>query len=175
MSWKHEQPFEEMVREEMGDDPVPANPLVNGNHETGAPAIRLFGSPPIESSVSNSSQQGQQVPDASTPAPTNPLVNGSHEAGEAPAIIFNRTPLTDIFKRPITSLSQSGIFMRNPSESNHLQASGAVNSSQQGPLASIDSTGLENGNAERSPSAPNSPPLVRANGFFVLRRGRRHG
>ncbi|KAN0073554.1 hypothetical protein V8E54_008774 [Elaphomyces granulatus] len=33
MSWKHEQPFEEMVREEMGDDPVPANPLVNGSHD----------------------------------------------------------------------------------------------------------------------------------------------
>ncbi|KAL5330549.1 hypothetical protein ACEPPN_000067 [Leptodophora sp. 'Broadleaf-Isolate-01'] len=48
MSWKHEQPFEKMVREEMGDDPVPANPLVNGSHD--APPIRLFGSPPTDQS-----------------------------------------------------------------------------------------------------------------------------
>ncbi|KAH8598556.1 hypothetical protein B0O99DRAFT_738781 [Bisporella sp. PMI_857] len=63
MSWKHEQPFEEIVREEMGDDPVPANPLVNSNHET--PAIRILGSPsPVQlyyrqvSGALNLSQQG---------------------------------------------------------------------------------------------------------------------
>ena len=47
----------------------------------------------------------------------------------------------------------------SPVESNHSQASGALNSSQQGPSADIDSAELENGNAERSPSAPNSPRL----------------
>jgi hypothetical protein len=63
MSWKHEQPFEEMVREEMGDDPVPVNPFVNGSHE--APAIRIFGYlSPVQSNhrqvsgALNSSQQG---------------------------------------------------------------------------------------------------------------------
>ncbi|KAL5330825.1 hypothetical protein ACEPPN_000349 [Leptodophora sp. 'Broadleaf-Isolate-01'] len=63
MSWKHEQPFEEMVREEMGGDPVSANPLVNGSHE--APALQIFRSPsPVQSnhrqvsSALNSSQQG---------------------------------------------------------------------------------------------------------------------
>jgi hypothetical protein len=63
MSWKYKQPFEEMVREEMGDDPVPANPLVNGSHD--APAIRIFGFPsPVQSNhcqvsgALNSSQQG---------------------------------------------------------------------------------------------------------------------
>ncbi|KAK0102634.1 hypothetical protein ONS95_006238 [Cadophora gregata] len=66
MSWKHEQPLEEMVREEMVDDPVPANPVVNASHD--APPIRLFGSSPIQlfgrsSPVQvpvalNSSQQG---------------------------------------------------------------------------------------------------------------------
>jgi len=69
----------------------------------------------------------------------NPLVNGSHEAGEAPAI--------RIFGSP------------SPVESNHRQASGALNSSQQGPSADINSAGLENGNAKRSPLAPNSPRL----------------
>ncbi|KAG9232395.1 hypothetical protein BJ875DRAFT_544592 [Amylocarpus encephaloides] len=63
MSWKHEQPFEEMAREEMADDPIPANPLMNGSHE--APAIRIFGSPSLVQSnhrqvsgALNSSQQG---------------------------------------------------------------------------------------------------------------------
>ncbi|CAG8978556.1 hypothetical protein HYALB_00012430 [Hymenoscyphus albidus] len=57
MSWKHEQPFEEMLGEEMGDDPVPANPLVNDSHD--APAIRLFRSPPVQSDLFlNASQQG---------------------------------------------------------------------------------------------------------------------
>jgi hypothetical protein len=54
-------------------------------------------------------------------------MNGSDKAEEAPAIIFNRASLRDIFGRPITSLSQSGIFMRNPGKSNHLQASDALN------------------------------------------------
>jgi hypothetical protein len=87
-----------MVREEVGDDPVPANPLVNGSHET--PAIRIFGSP-------------------------------------------------------------------SPVQSNHRQVSGALNSSQQGPPADIASAGSENGDAERSPSAPNSPPP--SSGKRVLR------
>ncbi|CAG8959870.1 hypothetical protein HYFRA_00013142 [Hymenoscyphus fraxineus] len=47
MSWKHEQPLEEMVREEMGDDPVPANPLRIDCHD--APGIRLFGVSPAQS------------------------------------------------------------------------------------------------------------------------------
>lgn len=73
------------------------------------------------------------------PVPTNPLLNGSHEAGEAPAIRILGTP--------------------SPVESNHRQVSGALTSSQQGPSADIDSARLENGNAERSPSASISPRL----------------
>ena len=67
--------------------------------------------------------------------------------------------LSNIFGRLVTNLSESGIFIRNPSpvESNDHQASGVMNSSQQGPSAGIDSTGLENGNAEHSPSGSNSP------------------
>jgi hypothetical protein len=90
MSWKHEEPLEE----EAAGSPaaVPANPLVNGSHETGeAPAIRLFGSP-------------------------------------------------------------------SPVQSNHRQVSGALNSSQQGPPADIDSARSENGDSERSSSTSNSPP-----------------
>ena len=69
--------------------------------------------------------------------PSNPLGNDIHEAGEAPTIrIFGSPSLI---------------------ESNHRQASGVTNSSQQGLSADIDSAGLENGNAERSPSASNSP------------------
>jgi hypothetical protein len=81
----------------------------------------------------------EEAADGPAPVPANPLVNSSHEAREAPAI--------RIFGSP------------SPVESNHRQASGALNSSQQGPSADIDSAGLENGNAERSPSAPNSPRL----------------
>jgi hypothetical protein len=79
----------------------------------------------------------------------NPVGNGSHEVGEA--------PLRNIFGRPVTNLSESGIFIRNPPpvESNH-QASGTMNTSQQGPSADIDLAGLENGDVDRSP-APNLP------------------
>jgi hypothetical protein len=79
----------------------------------------------------------EEAADGPAPVPANPLLNGSHEAGEAPAI--------RIFGSP------------SPVQSNYRQ--GALNSSQQGPPADIDSAGLENGNAERSPSAPNSPRL----------------
>jgi hypothetical protein len=99
MSWKHEEPLEEVAAD--GSGLVPANPLVNGSHEAGeAPAIRIFGSP-------------------------------------------------------------------SPVQSNHHQASGALNSSQQGPPANIDSAGLENGDAERSSSTWNSPPP--SSGKRVLR------
>ncbi|KAF8852992.1 hypothetical protein BDZ45DRAFT_677987 [Acephala macrosclerotiorum] len=89
----------------------------------------------------------EEAADGPAPIPANPLVNGSHEAGEASAI--------RIFGSP------------SPVESNHHQASGAMNSSQQGPSADIDSAGSENGDAEHSPSAPNSPPL--SSGKRVLR------
>ncbi len=66
----------------------------------------------------------------------NLLVNGSHEAGEAPT--------RRIFGPP------------SPIESNHLHAS-VMNTSQDEPSAGIDSARLENGDAEHSPSASNSP------------------
>jgi hypothetical protein len=48
MSWKHEEPLEEEAAD--GAAPVPTNSLVNGSHKVGeAPAIRIFGSPPVES------------------------------------------------------------------------------------------------------------------------------
>ena len=77
--------------------------------------------------------------DGPAPVPAGPLVNGSHGAGEAPT--------RRIFGYP------------SPVDSNHRQASGAMNTSQQGPSADIDTAGLENGDAERSPSSPNSPRL----------------
>jgi hypothetical protein len=91
---------------------------------------------------------------ADGPAPqANPVENGSHEVEGA--------PLRNIFGRPVTNLSESGIFDRNPSpaETNNRQACGAMNPSQHGPPADVDATGLENDDAERSPSAPNSSPL----------------
>ena len=42
-------------------------------------------------------------------------------------------------------------------ESNHLEVSAVMTTSQQGPPADNDSAGLENGDAEHPPSAPNSP------------------
>lgn len=56
--------------------------------------------------------------------------------------------------------SQSGILIRNPSpaESNHRQGPSVINASQQGTSADIDSVGLENGDAERSPPMSNSTP-----------------
>jgi hypothetical protein len=93
----------------------------------------------------------EEAADDPVPVPVNPLVNGNHEAGEA--------PIRNIFGRLVTNLSESGIFIRNPSlvESNHRQASGVMNSSQQGPSAGIVSAGLENGDAEHSPSGSISP------------------
>jgi hypothetical protein len=67
----------------------------------------------------------------------NRVENGSHEVGGTPAI--------RIFGSP------------SPIESNHRQASGAMNTSQQRLSADIDSVGLGNGDAERSPPPPNLP------------------
>jgi hypothetical protein len=77
----------------------------------------------------------EEAADDPAPVPANPLVNGSHEAGVPPRRIFGSP---------------------SPVESNHRQVSGALNSSQQGLSVDIDSAGLENGDAERSPSASNS-------------------
>ena len=74
-------------------------------------------------------------------------MNGSYDAGEAPAI--------RIFGSP------------SPVELNHRQASSALNSSQQGPPADIDSAELENGDAEGSSSTSNPPPP--SSGKRVLR------
>ncbi|KAI3321946.1 hypothetical protein HD806DRAFT_545617 [Xylariaceae sp. AK1471] len=79
--------------------------------------------------------------DGLAPVPANPLADGSHEAGEAPPAAIR------LFGSP------------SPVESNHRQASTALNSPQQGPSTGIYSAGLEKGNTERSPSTPNSPQL----------------
>jgi hypothetical protein len=93
----------------------------------------------------------EEAADDSVPVLVNPLMNGNHEAGEA--------PIRNVFGRLVTNLSESSIFIRNPNpvESNHRQSPGVMNSSQQGPSAGIDSAGLENGDAEHSPSGLNSP------------------
>ena len=80
----------------------------------------------------------EEAADDPAPISANPLINGSHEAGEAPAIRLFGPP--------------------SPVRSGHRRASGALNTSQQGPSADIDSAGSENGDAERSPSTPNLPP-----------------
>jgi hypothetical protein len=77
--------------------------------------------------------------DDPAPVPANPLMNGSHVAGKAPT------------RRIFGSLS--------PVASNHRQTSGIISTSQQGPSADVDSARLENGDAERSPSASNSAHL----------------
>ncbi|KAF5132868.1 hypothetical protein E5D57_003490 [Metarhizium anisopliae] len=57
MSWKHEQPLEEMLREEMGDDPVPhEGGAVEDRHEPSeTPRRPLFGTYPEEQVASFSS------------------------------------------------------------------------------------------------------------------------
>ena len=79
----------------------------------------------------------EETADGPAPVRANSLVNGNHGAREAPTRRYFGSP--------------------SPVESNHRQASGVMNTSQQGPSADIDSIELENGDAERSPSAPNSP------------------
>jgi hypothetical protein len=83
----------------------------------------------------------EETADGPIPIPVNLLGNAqpliSHEAVEAhPRRIFG-------------SLS--------PVEPNHPQEPGVMNASQQGPSVNIDSVGLENGDAEYTPSASNSP------------------
>ncbi|WEW57730.1 hypothetical protein PRK78_003197 [Emydomyces testavorans] len=145
-------------------DPAPqVNPFENGSHETGearAPSRDLFGGPP-----------GGLFGGHVDPAPqVNPFENGSHETGEArassrdlfggpPGGLFgghvDPAPLIDIFGEPHLDLSKRGIFP--PVESNHRHVPGVMNTPQQGPSTDIDSTGYENGDAERSPSPRNSP------------------
>jgi hypothetical protein len=63
---------------------------------------------------------------------------------------------------PVNHEAANGLFAPlfgplPPIESSYREASAAMTTSQQGPLTDIDSAGLENGDAERPPSAPNSP------------------
>jgi hypothetical protein len=67
--------------------------------------------------------------------PADPLVGGSHDAGD-----------TDQMYPWIPTSVVSG----------HRQISGIMNTPQQGPSAGVDSASLENGDAERPPSASNS-------------------
>ncbi|ESZ94491.1 hypothetical protein SBOR_5139 [Sclerotinia borealis F-4128] len=112
MSWKHEHPFEELVHEELGDDPVVAKPVVDGDLQ--AATRPIFG--------------------PSFPVLAKPVVNGDPEAAARPIL------------GPPFSI-----------QSNNQQVS--LNISQQGPLADIPSARSENGDAERSPSARDSPSL----------------
>ncbi|KAF1956181.1 hypothetical protein CC80DRAFT_562800 [Byssothecium circinans] len=157
MSWKHEEPLEDEAADGLAHH---ANPVENGSHEVEEASIRnIFGRPVTnlsESGISpaKSSKHEEPLEDETADglAPhANPVENGSHEVDEA--------PLINIFSgRPVTSLLEGGIFIRNPPvESNHGQASGVMNTSQQGPPSDIDSAGLENGDAQNPPSAPNSP------------------
>jgi hypothetical protein len=115
----------------------------------------------------------EETADGPVPVPPNPAGNGSHEAGEAPIFTVNGAPLRYISGRPVTKLLESGIFIRNspPAESNHGQGSGDIDTSRQGPSTDVDSARLENGDAERSPSASNSSPP--SSGKRVLRPTRR--
>ncbi|KAF2176606.1 hypothetical protein K469DRAFT_438086, partial [Zopfia rhizophila CBS 207.26] len=81
----------------------------------------------------------EEVADGPAPIEANPLGNGSYnEAGEAPrARIFGSPP---------------------PVETNQRQASGKMNTSQQGLSADIDLPGLANENAEHSPLESDSRP-----------------
>jgi hypothetical protein len=79
----------------------------------------------------------EEAADDPAPVPANPFVNGTHEAEEAPT------------RRIFGSLS--------PVVPNHRQTSGIMNTTQQGPSAEFGSARLENRDAERSPSASNSP------------------
>jgi hypothetical protein len=78
----------------------------------------------------------EEAADSAAPVPANPLVNSSREA-----------PAIHIFGSP------------SPVESDYRQASGTINTSQQGPSTDIDTVRLENGDAKLSPSALNSPRL----------------
>jgi hypothetical protein len=84
---------------------------------------------------------------------TNRVENNSHEMDRA-------SPRNHV-GCPVLNLSESGIFIRNPSpaESNHHQESVAMNASQQGPTTDLDSAGLEICDTERPPPPPNLPGL----------------
>ena len=79
----------------------------------------------------------EEAADDPTPIAASPLMNGSHGVREAPP-------------RHISGST-------SPVALNHRQTSGIMGTSQQGPSADVAAR-LENDNAERSPSASNSPP-----------------
>jgi hypothetical protein len=73
---------------------------------------------------------------------------------------------------PVNHEAANGLFAPlfeplPPVESNHREASAVMTTSQQRPPADIASAGSENGDVERSPSSPNSPPP--SSGKRVLR------
>lgn len=82
------------------------------------------------------------------------------EAADGP-IPVSETALRNT-QPPVNHKAANGLFAPlfaplPPVESNHREASAVMTTSQQGPPADIDSAGLENGDAEHPPSAPNSP------------------
>ena len=77
------------------------------------------------------------------------------EAADNPASVAANPLLSGSRKVPAIRIFGSP----SPVESNHCQSYGTMNISQQGPPADTDSASLENGDAEPSPSAPNSPRL----------------
>jgi hypothetical protein len=80
-------------------------------------------------------------------------------------VLFNRTYLGTAATKRENALFD--IVSLSPVKSNHRQAPGVMNTSQPRLSVHIDSAGLENGDAKRSPLVPNLP-LLRT-GILVVR------
>lgn len=132
ISWKHEQPLEEMLGEDMSDDPVPqanaAEDVNDGTEE--APSRSLFG-PGLsaESNLVASLNSSQQEP--SPPLTSNPLNGDSHGPARS-------HPRWNLFAPPLSS------------EANRSQVSSSLNASLLEPRPATDPAGLLNGDANYS-------------------------
>ena len=132
MSWKHEQPLEEMLREEMGDDtPVQANRLEADRHETGeAPARSIFGY--LLSAESN--HEASDILEASD------MLNESQK--ETPAASVLGVPGSDGHGAEGASPRWNIFGSLLPAESSHGPVSDELNASQQEPPVAIISGAL---------------------------------
>ncbi|KID85222.1 hypothetical protein MGU_07644 [Metarhizium guizhouense ARSEF 977] len=118
MSWKHEQPLEEMLREEMGDDPVPqeGGAAEDRQEPSEAPRRPLFGAYPDEQVASFSSplfddSSHQPVRVGAGPnriaSPLQVAANGDHVLGQTDEPLEEACPGGDPAVLPNGETSQS--------------------------------------------------------------------
>lgn len=137
MSWKHEQPLEEMLCEELGDDAASVQATALGDDRE-VPPRSIFGA--LLSAESNGQASG--IRNASQQEPPADTLSGALESDGYGT--GGTRPRRNLFRSP------------SPAESSHGPVSGSLNASPQEPSLVTDPAELLNGDVSHSSTASNS-------------------